>query len=224
MTPALLAALLLASASFASKDSHRFGEIDERSEVTNPYMVEAVKSVSDANLENAMSKARAEAAKAAANLLQLSASLSNGAAALASEAGKDYEPDLGPFLEAVKAFRRAAEAAAIRLPSADSPKSLYSAPNRRADLSLAQGYAKAADAKRKGVSLTKADKAAAARAFDVAAAAAGLLPKKKLPPALAARLGPLTADSDSLKVEALAFERALHLDAHAQADFDDAPD
>lgn len=214
--------LLLASTASASKPSSRPDDGDAPSEVTSSYMLEAVKSVSDANLENAMSKARSEAGKAAANILQLSGVLSNSAATLASKAGPSYAPDIAGFLEAVKAFRRAAAGAGLELPAPDAPKTLYSARNRRADLDLLQGFAKAADAKRK-VSLPKPDKAAAAAAFSAAEAAAALLPKKKLDPALAGHAGLIETDAESLQAEALAFERALHLDAHAQADFD-SPD
>lgn len=224
MTPATLAVLLLfSSPAGASKGGAAITDADARAEVTNAEMLDIVKSVSDSNLENAMSKARAEAEKAAGYILQLAASLSAQSAALASEAGSAYKPDLAAFLEAAKAFRRAAADCGLKLPAEGAPRPLYSTANRRGDLTLAQGFSKAADAKRKGVALAKADKAAALRALEVAERASQLVPKAKFDPRLTPRLTALTADADALKLESLALERAFHLDAHAQASFDEAP-
>ncbi|MBI5597931.1 MAG: hypothetical protein HY928_17755 [Elusimicrobia bacterium] len=224
MTPAPLAVLLLlCSAAGAKKDAAGIGEADARAEVTNAEMLDIVKSVSDSNLENAMSKARGEAEKAAAYILQLAASLSAQSAALASEAPGAYKPDLASFLEAAKAFRRAAGECGLEVPAEGAPRQIYSTTNRRADLTLAHGFSRAADAKRKGVVLPKADKAAALRALEVAERASQLVPKTKLDPRLVPRLSALTADADALKLESLALERALHLDAHAQASFDELP-
>lgn len=240
--PALTAALLLFAAAASAKDKSAIspadaapekpvlGSVEAPSDLTDPEMIKALAGVEASNLENAMSKGRSEAEKAAGFILSLSASVKQLARELDGETEGAYTPDLAPLTAADAAFRKAAAASGLKLPTAAPDKLVasrqgYRAKDRVRDLRLSEDWNKAAARKAPAVRLDAADELAAAAAAELASGAQALsAPALKLDLRHAPRRAAITTDIEAIKTETLLLKLSLLLSAHDQAAFDAMPE
>lgn len=218
------------SAADAAPEKPVLGAVDASSDITDPEMLKTLAAVEASNLENALSKGRAEAEKAVGFIVSLTAALKLHAGELDAETDTAYTPDLAPISALDASFRKAAEACGFKPATSTIEKLValrqgYRAKDRLRDLRMSEDWNKAAAKKAPTVRLDEVDERAAAAAAALAVAAQNLSAQAlKLDPRHASRRAAITADIEALKTESLLFRLSLLLSAHDQAAFDTLPD
>ena len=212
---------------------------DTAGEVADPEMLKELNQASASNLENAMSRARDEAARAAAQLAALMASAraqargfeaelsavipKESSAPAAGSLGEDLDDlrlAVAALAEKETAFRKAAEAAELAAPAAEVAKllaqrALYRVKDRLRDLTLAESFAKAAAAKHPDAAPDKPAKAAAEAAAAFSGEAVAL---RRLAEGLETKLLSVRAkDAETAAAAARAKPRREALGADAEA-------